>query len=283
MTQHLIPLNSGHRIPQFGFGTYKISRDDTQRTVEYAIEQGYRHIDTAQMYGNEQEVGAALRASGISREEFFLTTKLDNGHHLPADARSTFAKSREVMGVDYVDLFLIHWPLPHLYGEGYIHTWETFIEFFDEGTARSIGVSNFEQEHLVRIIEATGKIPAVNQIELHPYFQNRALAEFCRENGIVIEAWAPLVRGVVTKEPTVISIAEKHRCTPAQAVLAWHLSKGHVIFPKSVTPSRIAENFSSLSIDLTVADVELIDSLDRGEAGRTGYHPTTMQRHPQGN
>lgn len=278
MAQKLIPLNSGYRIPQLGFGTYQVAKEDTQRTVEYAIEQGYRHIDTAQMYGNEAEVGAAVRASGLPREDFFLTTKLNNGNHLPEDARRSFAESLEVMGLDYVDLFLIHWPLPNLYGEGYVQTWQTMLEFRSSGAARSVGVSNFEQEHLEKIIEATGEVPAVNQIELHPYFQNRGLAEFCRENGIVIEAWAPLVRGAIAEESVVEKIAQNKGFTPAQVVLGWHLSKGHVVFPKSVTPSRIEENFASLKVDLSLAEVEAIDALDRGEAGRTGYHPTTMER-----
>ena len=262
-----ITLNSGHTIPQLGFGTYKITGEDTQRTVEHALSIGYRHIDTAQMYGNEAEVGAAIAASPVPREELFVTTKLDNGNHAPDRARESFAESLTKLGLDYVDLFLIHWPLPNLYGTGYLAAWKTMEEFVEDGRARSIGVSNFERDHLQLLIDESGTVPAVNQIELHPLFQNREVAQFCRDNGIAI-----------ADNPVVANIASAHGCTPAQAVLAWHFAKGHIVFPKSVTPARIAENFASADVALTPADVEAIDSLDRGEAGRTGYHPETMER-----
>lgn len=273
-----VTLNSGHTIPQLGFGTYKITGEDTQRTVEHALSIGYRHIDTAQMYGNEAEVGAAIAASSVPREELFVTTKLDNGNHAPDRARESFAESLTKLGLDYVDLFLIHWPLPNLYGTGYLAAWKTMEEFVEDGRARSIGVSNFERDHLQLLIDESGTVPAVNQIELHPLFQNREVAQFCRDNGIAVEAWAPLVRGAIADNPVVANIASARGCTPAQAVLAWHLAKGHIVFPKSVTPARIAENFASADVALTPGDVEAIDSLDRGEAGRTGYHPETMER-----
>ena len=273
-----ITLNSGHTIPQLGFGTYKITGEDTQRTVEHALSIGYRHIDTAQMYGNEAEVGAAIAASPVPREELFVTTKLDNGNHAPDRARESFAESLTKLGLDYVDLFLIHWPLPNLYGTGYLAAWKTMEEFVEDGRARSIGVSNFERDHLQLLIDESGTVPAVNQIELHPLFQNREVAQFCRDNGIAVEAWAPLVRGAIADNPVVANIASARGCTPAQAILAWHFAKGHIVFPKSVTPARIAENFASADVALTPADVEAIDSLDRGEAGRTGYHPETMER-----
>lgn len=278
MTTPDIPLRSHHRIPQLGFGTYKLAPESTQASVEFAFEQGYRHIDTAQMYGNEREVGAAVRASGIARDELFITTKLNNGNHEPEAARRSFAESLEAMGLDYVDLFLIHWPLSNLYADGYVKTWETMWEFVQDGRCHTIGVSNFQQHHLETLIERTGIVPAVNQIELHPFFQNRELAEFCRENSIVIEAWAPLVRGAVFGNEIVEHIASAHGCTTSQAVLAWHLAKNHVVFPKAANPDHIKENFGCINVNLTFSEVEAIDALDRGEAGRTGYHPDTMER-----
>ena len=273
-----IPLNTGHPIPQLGLGTYKLSREDTPRIVEFALSKGCRHIDTAQMYGNESEVGQAIAASGIPREDVFLTTKLDNSNHEPAAARESFAASLKLLGTDYVDLFLIHWPLPDQYGGDFLTTWKVLEEFAADGRARSIGVSNFQKHHLETLIEGSDTVPAIDQIELHPYFGNREVSEFCRKNGIVVEAWAPLVRGVVTGEPLLAGIAAAHGCTPAQAVLAWHLAKGHVIFPKSASPARIEENLRSTEVHLTIAEVEAIDELDRGEVGRTGYNPDTMKR-----
>ncbi|MCF2707418.1 aldo/keto reductase [Arcanobacterium haemolyticum] len=279
MSAQTIPLNSGHRIPQFGFGTYKISPDDTYRCVRYALDTGYRHIDTAQMYGNEAEVGKAIEDSGIDRTDIFLTTKLNNPNHLPADVRRTFAESLDLLRTDYVDLFLIHWPLPDQYGGDFLSTWKTMEEFAADGRSRSIGVSNFQQHHLETLIEGSETVPAVDQIELHPYFQNPGVAEFCRENGIAIEAWAPLVRGAIMGDPVIEDVAAAHSCTSAQAVLAWHIARGHIIFPKSVTPERIRENFEALNVELTVGEVERINELDRGEAGRTGYNPDTMKRY----
>lgn len=274
-----IPLNDGKRIPQFGFGTYKMTDDDVAHAVTFALREGYRHIDTAQMYHNEAAVGRAIAASGVPREEIFVTTKLDNPNHEPAVARRTFAESLEKLGTDYVDLFLIHWPLPQQYGGDYLSTWKVLEEFKADGRARSIGVSNFQQHHLERLIQDSETVPAVDQIELHPYFQNVGVAEFCRENRIVVEAWSPLARSAIVKEPLLERIAAVHNCTPAQVALAWHIAKGHVVFPKSVTHSRIVENLGALNVNLTVNEVERINELDRGEAGRTGRNPDTMQRY----
>ena len=276
-----IPLNDGHRIPQFGFGTYKMPSDDVVRTLPFALREGYRHIDTAQMYSNEEAVGRAIKESGVPREDIFLTSKLDNPYHEPDAARRSFAESLEKLDTDYVDLFLIHWPLPAQYGGDYLSTWKVLEEFKADGRARSIGVSNFQQHHLEDLIDGSDTVPAVDQVELHPYFQNVAVAEFCRENDICLEAWAPLARGAIVTEPMLADIAATHQCTPAQVVLAWHLAKGHVIFPKSITPSRIVENLKSLYVNLTISEVEALNELDRGEAGRTGYNPDTMTRYGQ--
>ncbi|AWE43279.1 MULTISPECIES: aldo/keto reductase [unclassified Actinobaculum] len=278
MTVPTIPLNTGQRIPQLGLGTYKMLGDDAEHAVATALELGYRHIDTAQMYGNEAAVGRGIAKSGVPREEIFITTKLDNPNHESADARRSFAESLEKLGTDYVDLFLIHWPLPNQYDGDYLSTWKTLEEFAADGRARSIGVSNFQRHHLETIVEGSETVPAVDQIELHPYFQNQVIAEFCRENRIAVEAWAPLVRGMVADEPGVASVAKNHNCTAAQAVLAWHLAKGHIIFPKSVHRERLEENLAAAMIELTVDEVEQISSLDRGELGRTGMHPDTMER-----
>ncbi len=274
-----IPLNDGHRIPQFGLGTYKMSDADVVAAVPFALQNGYRHIDTAQMYGNEAAVGQAIAASGVPREEIYVATKLDNPNHRPADARRTFAESLEKLGTDYVDLFMIHWPLPNQYNGDFLSTWKVLEEFKADGRARSIGVSNFQQHHLEKLIDGSDTVPAVNQVELHPYFQNVRVAEFCCENDICLEAWSPLARGTIVTDPLVIQIAEAHGCTPAQAILAWHLAKGYVVFPKSVTPARLLENMQAIDIDLTVAEVQELNTLDRGEAGRTGFNPDTMTRY----
>lgn len=276
MTTPLITLNSGHKIPQLGYGTYKVTGDDATRCVKAAIEIGYRHIDTAQMYGNEVEVGAAIKASGIDREEIFLTTKLDNQNHRPADVRESFAKSLQYLGVDYVDLFLIHWPLAMDYDNDVTTPFKVMEEFVADGRCRSIGVSNFEPHHLVEILDDCDIVPAVNQVELHPYFSDYAPVKFCQENNILVESWSPLGRGPVVQDPVIGQIAERIGCTPGQVIVAWHLAKGYVVIPKSVTESRIRENFEATEIELSAADIHLIDRLDKGELGRTGRHPDTM-------
>ena len=271
-----ITLNDGNTIPQLGFGVYQIEPEDTAQAVDEALGIGYRHIDTAQMYGNEREVGEAIRASGLDRGEIFVTSKLNNSFHEPEDARKAFDTTLSDLGFDYVDLFLIHWPLPTVYDGDYVSTWKTLEEFKGDGRARSIGVSNFQVEHLERLAAETGTVPAVNQIEVHPYLTNEAVRAYGREHGIATEAWSPIAQGGVLEDPTIAEIAGKTGKTPAQVVLRWHIERDDIVFPKSVTPSRIRENFELFDFELDPADVEAIAALDRGEDGRTGPHPDTF-------
>ena len=268
-----IRLSDGHQIPQLGFGVFQIEPGDTVEAVTRALEVGYRHIDTAEMYGNEREVGDAVRASGLGRDEVFITSKLNNGAHRPDDARSAFEGTLAALGFDHVDLFLIHWPLPMLYDGDYVSTWQVLEELEADGRARSIGVSNFQVEHLERLAAETEVVPAVNQIELQPYFQNRAVAAYGEEHGIATEAWSPIAQGEVLDDAEIGEIAEKLDRTPAQVVLRWHIQHGYIVFPKSVTPDRIRENFEIFDFELDAEDMSRIDSLDRGEAGRQGPHP----------
>ncbi len=271
-----IHLNDGTDIPQLGFGVFLVPPEETQRTVEQAFEVGYRHIDTAQMYGNEAEVGAAIAASGLAREDLYVTTKLNNGHHLPDDARRSFAESLEKLGLDHVDLFLIHWPLPTRYDGDYAGTWQTMVELRDGGGTTSVGVSNFEPAHLDRIIDATGVVPAVNQIEVNPYFTNEAARAADARHGIATEAWSPIARGAISGDETIGAIAERIGRTPAQVTLRWHLQRGDIVFPKSTHRERIEENFALFDFELTDDDVAAISALDRGEPGRTGPNPNTF-------
>jgi 2,5-diketo-D-gluconate reductase A len=268
-----IELNDGHTIPQLGFGVFQIPPAETAEAVERALEVGYRHIDTAEMYGNESEVGEAIRASGLDRGEVFLTSKLNNGQHRPDDARRAFDRTLSDLGVDYVDLFLIHWPLPTLYGGDYVSTWRTLEEFKEDGRARSIGVSNFQVDHLERLASETEVVPAVNQIELHPYLLNEEVRAYGESHGIATEAWSPIAKGQVLDDPVVTEIAERLDRTPAQVVLRWHIERGSIVFPKSTTPERIAENFELFDFELDPGDIERIAALDRGETGRTGPNP----------
>jgi 2,5-diketo-D-gluconate reductase A len=271
-----IELNDGHSIPQLGFGVFQIVPAETERAVRVALEVGYRHIDTAEMYGNERGVGEAIRASGLDRGEVYVTSKLNNSFHEPDEARKAFDRTLSELGVDHVDLFLIHWPLPTLYDGDYVSTWETLEEFRADGRSRSIGVSNFQVEHLERLAAETDTVPAVNQIELHPYFQNREVRSYDVEHGIATEAWSPIAQGDVLDDPVVTEIAAKLGRTPAQVVLRWHVQRGNIIFPKSVTPERIRENFEIFDFEIEPADLEPIDGLDRGEAGRIGPNPDQM-------
>lgn len=271
-----LELSNGYQIPQFGFGTYKISAEDCVDTVKYALDLGIRHIDTAQMYHNEAEVGRAIEESGIPREEIFLTTKLNNDKHLPEDARRSFAQSLEDLRTDYVDLFLIHWPLPTLYGGDFVQTWRTLLEFEQQGRARTVGVSNFQIPHLERLMKETGVMPAVNQVEIHPHFANNQLRSFHLEHNILTEAWSPLARGTIFGDEKVISAAKRLGKTPAQVVLRWGIERGDVLFPKSVTPDRIKENLDIFDFQLDAQAKADLDSLDKGEAGRSGSHPDTM-------
>ncbi len=271
-----IELSGGNAIPQLGFGVFQIAPPDTARAVLAALEVGYRHIDTAQMYGNERGVGEAIRASGLTRAEVFVTSKLNNGFHRPEDARRAFAGTLTELGFDYVDLFLIHWPLPTRYGGDFVSTWKTLLEFERDGRARSIGVSNFQVEHLVRLASESDQAPAVNQIELHPYLLNEAVRSYGEAHGIATEAWSPLARGAVVQDPVIRAIASEVGRTPAQVVLRWQIERGNIVFPKSVTPARIAENFQLFDFGLTSDQITRIDALDRGEAGRTGPNPETF-------
>jgi 2,5-diketo-D-gluconate reductase A len=268
-----IQLNDDNTIPQTGFGVFQIDPSETVEAVRYALEVGYRHIDTAEMYGNEREVGEAIRQSGLDRGDVFVTSKLNNSFHEPDAARRAFDGTLEALGFDYVDLFLIHWPLPTLYDGDYLSTWRALEEFKSDGRARSIGVSNFQIEHLERLAAETDTVPAVNQIELHPYFQNRDVRAYDEEHGIATEAWAPIAQGEVLDDQVIGEIAEKAGRTPAQVVLRWHIQRGNIVFPKSVTPERIRENFEIFDFELDDSDLERIDDLDRGEAGRNGPHP----------
>jgi 2,5-diketo-D-gluconate reductase A len=273
-------LNDGNTIPQLGFGVFQIAPDQTAQAVRRALDVGYRHIDTAEMYVNERGVGQAVRASGLDRGDVFITSKLGNGAHRPDDARRAFERTLAELGSDYVDLFLIHWPLPSLYDGDFVSTWQALEEFHRDGRARSIGVSNFTVEHLDRLLAETDVVPAVNQIELHPYLLNAELREYGEEHGIATEAWSPLARGGVLDDPAITAIARRLDRTPAQVVLRWHIERGSIVFPKSTTPARIAENFAVFDFRLGPDDIDAIGALDRGEAGRTGPNPDAFANVP---
>jgi 2,5-diketo-D-gluconate reductase A len=275
-----IELRDGNTIPQVGFGVFQIRPADTEKAVIVALETGYRHIDTAQMYGNEREVGAAIRASGIPRDEIFVTSKLNNGLHRPDDARRAFDGTLAALDVDRIDLFLIHWPLPTRYEGDYVSTWRTLEEFAADGRARSIGVSNFQVPHLQRLAAETDTVPAVNQIEVHPYLTNDEVRGYGAEHGIATEAWSPIAQGGVLKDPTITAIADRLGRSPAQVVLRWHLQLGNIVFPKSTTPSRVRENIELFDFELSDDDVAAISGLDRGEDGRTGPNPDTFDYIP---
>jgi 2,5-diketo-D-gluconate reductase A len=269
-----VMLNNGQQIPQLGFGVFLIPPAQTEAAVTHALRAGYRHIDTAQMYGNEAEVGQAIGKAGLSRGEVFITTKLNNGAHRPDDARRAFDGSLKALGTDYVDLFLIHWPLPTRYDGDFVSTWRTLEEFYADGRARSIGVSNFQPHHLRRI-HTDGEItPAVDQIEVNPYLTQDEVRRFCGEHQIAVEAWSPLGRGNVLSDPTIDDIARRYGKTPAQVVLRWHIERGDVVFPKSVTAARIRENIDIFDFELAGGDVEAISALNRDQ--RTGPDPDTF-------
>src|SRR3954464_521861 len=219
----LIHLNDGHTIPQLGFGVFQIPPEETAAAVAEALDAGYRHIDTAEMYGNERAVGEAIRASGLDRDDVYITSKLNNGFHRPDDARRAFEKTLEALGTEHVDLFLIHWPLPTRYDGDYVSTWNTLIEFQADGRARSIGVSNFQVDHLARLAEETSVVPAVNQIEVHPYFGNEDVRAADAAAGILTEAWSPIAQGDVLDDPVVTGIAGRLGRAPSQVVLRWHV------------------------------------------------------------
>jgi 2,5-diketo-D-gluconate reductase A len=270
----MIELNDGHAIPQLGLGVFQVPPGETARVVAAALKIGYRHVDTAEGYGNERGVGDGVRASGLDRAEVFVTSKLDNRSHRPDDARRAFEGTLTQLGFDYVDLFLIHWPVPSL---DFVATWETLEEFRSDGRARSIGVSNFEVEHLELLARETGTVPAVNQIELHPQFQNREVADYDRTHGILTEAWSPIAQGAVLSNPAVVAIAARLGRSPAQVVLRWQIERGNVVIPKSVRPERMKENLALFDFELVDDDRAAIDALDRGAAGRPGMHPNDVR------
>ena len=273
-----IMLNNGRTIPQFGFGVFQVKPADTAKAVTTALKDGYRHIDTAQMYRNEKEVGEAIARSDLDRSDVFVTSKLNNGAHLPDDARRAFDQTLKALGVDYVDLFLIHWPLPTRYGGDYVSTWKTLEEFYRDGRARSIGVSNFQPHHLRRLHGASEVPPAVNQIEIHPYLTQPDVRVFCAEHQIAVEAWSPIAQGNVLEDPTIVSIANRAGKSPAQVVLRWHIERGDIIFPKSVTPARIKENIDIFDFGLSGEEVEAITALNKND--RTGPDPDKFDMVP---
>jgi 2,5-diketo-D-gluconate reductase A len=269
----MIELRDGALIPQLGFGVFQIPPDETADAVETALQIGYRHIDTAEMYQNERGVGQGIRAAGLDRSAVYITSKLNNGFHRPDDARRAFDDTLTALDTDYVDLFLIHWPLPTLYDGDYVSTWQTLEQFKNEGRARSIGVSNFQVPHLQRLAQQTETTPAVNQVEVHPYFTNDTVRAYGAEHSIATEAWSPIAQGNVLGDPVVQRIAKAAGKTPAQVVLRWHIQRGDTVFPKSVTPQRVRENFALFDFELTDTDIDALTALDKGEAGRTGPNP----------
>jgi len=281
MTVPSITLNDQTTIPQLGFGTYQVPPEQTAETVTAALEVGYRHIDTAQMYGNERGVGEAVRASGIPRDELYLTSKLHNHVHRPDDAKRAFDETLSALGVDRLDLFLIHWPLPTRYDGDYVSTWRALTDLLADGRVTSVGVSNFQPEHLDRIVAETGVVPAVNQIEVHPYFTNEAARAASIRHGAEVEAWSPIAQGQVLGDPVINRIAQAHDRTPAQVTLRWHIERGDIVFPKSMSPERMRQNFAIFDFTLTADEVAEIAALDRGTEGRTGPDPDTFDWVPE--
>lgn len=269
LTTGVADPNAPVLIPQVGFGTWQVEADVAQGVVEQALATGYRHIDTAAGYGNEKEVGAAIRASGLPREEVFVTTKLRNGEQGYESTLRAFEDSRRRLGLDVVDLYLIHWPVP---SQGkYVETWRAFEELLAQSAVRAIGVSNFLPAHLAQLRSASEVSPAVNQIELHPTFQARNVQEDCEKYGIAIEAYSPLGQGRDLSNPKILSIADRLGVTPGQVVLRWHLQHGHIVIPKTATRARMRENLDLFSFELDAADLAAIDGLD--SADRMASHP----------
>ena len=267
-----ITLNDGVEIPQLGFGVFQVPPEDTKKATLEALEVGYRHIDTAEMYGNEKGVGEAVAESGIPRDQIFVTSKLNNTFHAREAALGAFDETLETLGFEKLDLFLIHWPLPEV-GD-YVETWKAMEEMKASGRVRSIGVSNFQPAHLQRLFDTTETVPSVNQIEIHPYLTNEVARAFNTEHGIATEAWSPIAQGKVLSDPVITAIAERVGRTPAQVTLRWHIQRGDIVFPKSVTRSRVEENFALFDFELTDADLASIAGLNRDE--RTGPDPDTF-------
>jgi 2,5-diketo-D-gluconate reductase A len=282
-----VALNDGTAIPQIGFGTLAVQPDrepspsNTERTAEIvglALQAGYRHIDTAQSYGNERGVGRAIAASGIPREELYVTSKLANSNHRSDDVRHSFDETLKNLGLDQLDLFLIHWPLPTLYDGDYVSTWKVITELVAQGRLRTAGVSNFQPAHLDRIIAETGIVPAVNQMELHPYLSNQAVRAAAARDGIAVEAHSPLGHnGKPLDDETITQIAASREKSSAQVILRWHLQHGHIVIPKSALRERMEENLNVINFDLSEQEIKSIDALDKGESGRAGPNPDTYE------
>lgn len=267
-----LTFNDGNTIPQLGYGVWQVEDDVAEKVVRQAFEAGFRHIDTAKIYGNESGVGRAIASSGLSAEEIFITTKLWNADQGYESTLAAFEESMDRLGLETLDLYLIHWQQPKQ--DKFVDTWKALIELKKRGRVKSIGVSNFTVEGLQRIIDETGVVPVINQVELHPFFNQAELRAFNASKGILTQAWSPLGQGgELLENATVAEIAAKHGATPAQVVIAWHLAIGNVVIPKSVTESRIQENFAALGVKLDDADVEAISGLDRGAEGRIGPDP----------
>jgi 2,5-diketo-D-gluconate reductase A len=268
-----ITLNNGVEIPQLGFGVFQIPPEQAKEATLTALEIGYRHIDTAEMYGNEREVGEAVRECGLDRGEVFVTSKLNNSFHAYDDALGAFDQTLKDLDIEYLDLFLIHWPLPNS-GVDYVETWKAMEKMYESGRVRAVGVSNFQPNHLRRVLGEGTILPAVNQVEVHPFLTNEDVRAFDTEHGIATEAWSPIARGRVMDDPTITRIADAHGRTPAQVTLRWHLQRGDIVFPKSVNRKRMEENFDLFGFELSAADMADLSALNRDE--RTGPDPDRM-------
>jgi len=264
-----ITLNDGVEIPQLGFGVFQVPPEDTKKATLEALEVGYRHIDTAEMYGNEKGVGEAVAESGIPRDQIFVTSKLNNTFHAREAALGAFDQTLESLGFESLDLFLIHWPMPAV--GNFVETWKAMEEMKASGRVRSIGVSNFQPAHLQRLFDATETVPSVNQIEVHPYLTNEVARAFNTQHGIATEAWSPIAQGAVLTDPVITAIADRVGRSAAQVTLRWHIQRGDIVFPKSVTRSRVEENFALFDFELTSDDLDAITGLNRDE--RTGPNP----------
>ena len=267
-----VTLNNGVEMPQLGFGVFQVPDAETTAAVAEALKAGYRSIDTAAIYGNERGVGQAIAESGITRDELFITSKVWNSDQGFEETLAAYDASLEKLGLEYLDLYLIHWPAPA--NGRFIETWKALEKLYADGRVRAIGVSNFEPGHLEQLLTEAAVVPAVNQVELHPALQNLAVQDFDAAHGIVTEAWSPLAQGAALKDPSVLAIAEAHGRTPAQVILRWHLQQGRVVIPKSVTPSRIAENLDVFGFELSAEELRAVDALEKD--GRTGPHPATF-------
>ncbi len=273
INQPYITFHDDHRAPQLGMGTWQLTGDAVVPAIQAAAEAGYRSIDTAAIYGNEAEVGRGIAQCGIPREDLFVATKVWNDRHGHDSTKTAFQESLDRLGLDYVDLYLIHWPVPQ--NKRYLDTWEALIQLRDEGRARSIGVCNFQVGHLQKLLDSTGVLPVVNQIELHPHFQQAELRAYHQDHDIRTEAWSPLGRTQALRDPVILELAHQLQATPAQVILRWHIQMGHMVIPKSSQPTRLQENFNLWNLHLDDAAMARIATLDRAD-GRIGPDPDTF-------